>query len=90
VLGTDGKFLQPWSGWFRHIYEVFNSHGVEIANAQQAAGQAQQDVQTVAESLAAGIGVTVTIAALTTGAGPHATGHMTFHNGILTEYVAAT
>jgi hypothetical protein len=87
VLDESQRFVQPWSGWFRRVYEVFNTHGVQIANATNTANQASQDALAVSQALQQGVGATVTLARLTTAGNE---GSMTFHSGILTAYTAPT
>ena len=80
-------YNQPWSGWFRSIYNLFNYHSGQTATNTSAIAQNTTDIQTIQQSLTAGLNVTVTLAQLTT---PGHTGTMTFHNGILTAYTAPT
>ena len=76
VLYPNGTFTQPWSGWFRSIYNLLNFHAAQTATNTT-------DIQTIQQSLQSGLNVTVTLAALTstTGTPPGHTGSMTFHNG---------
>lgn len=80
VLQKDGTFIQPWAGFFQGIYNLFNSHASQINSNTSS-------IQTIQQSLAAGINASVTLAKLTT---TGAEGTMTFSNGILTAYTAPT
>ena len=73
-------YNQPWSGWFRSLYNLLNAHSATAASQGAA-------IQTIQQSLADGITVTVILP-------PHTTtglqGEMVFNNGILTGYNAPT
>jgi hypothetical protein len=81
VLDHTGRFVQPWSGWFRKVYEIFNTHGATLG------AQGSGNAQTVAQSLVEGIDATVKLAPLAAGGNE---GSATFKNGVLTAYTAPT
>ena len=88
VLYPNGTFTQPWSGWFRSIYNLFNYHSGQTATNTSAIAQNTTDIQSIQQSLTAGLNVTVTLARLTPTTGLE--GSLTYHNGILTGYTAPT
>lgn len=87
VMTGDARYNQPWSGWYRNVHNVLNSHGVSITSSSNVLqGTSTGGTQTVSQSLQGGLNVTIPLPA---GTGGHA-GSMTFHNGILTAYTASS